>query len=37
MTMREISAELITETVARLCAEANRNLPEDVACALCRA
>lgn len=32
--MREISAELIAETVARLCIEANRNLPQDVACAL---
>lgn len=32
--MREISASRITETVARLCVEANRNLPGDVACAL---
>ncbi|MBQ2952559.1 MAG: fumarate hydratase [Clostridia bacterium] len=32
--MREISAALITETVARLCVEANRNLPEDVCAAL---
>ena len=32
--MREISAESIVETVARLCVEANRNLPQDVACAL---
>ena len=32
--MREIGAALITETIARLCIEANRNLPEDVACAL---
>ena len=32
--MREISAESIAETVARLCIEANRNLPRDVACAL---
>ena len=32
--MREISAEIIAETVARLCIEANRNLPQDVACAL---
>lgn len=32
--MREISASAITETVARLCIEANRYLPEDVACAL---
>ena len=35
--MREISAECIAETVARLCVEANRNLPQDVACALHRA
>jgi len=35
--MREISAAMITETVARLCVEANRDLPEDVACALRRA
>ena len=32
--MREIPASLITETVARLCMEANRHLPQDVACAL---
>ncbi|MBQ8556971.1 MAG: fumarate hydratase [Clostridia bacterium] len=32
--MRELSASLITETIARLCIDANRNLPEDVACAL---
>ena len=32
--MREISAAEITETVARLCVEANRHLPGDVACAL---
>ena len=32
--MREISAESIVETVARLCVEANRNLPQDVVCAL---
>nr|MBR4280668.1 fumarate hydratase [Clostridia bacterium] len=32
--MREISAALITETVARLCVEANRNLPDDVCAAL---
>lgn len=32
--MREISASLITEAIARLCVEANRNLPRDVACAL---
>lgn len=35
--MREISAECIAATVARLCVEANRNLPQDVACALHRA
>ena len=35
--MREISAECIAETVARLCIEANRNLPGDVACSLRRA
>ena len=35
--MREISAAQIAETVARLCIEANRHLPEDVACALHRA
>ena len=32
--MREINAERITETIARLCVEANRELPEDVAEAL---
>ena len=32
--MREINASLITETVARLCVEANRNLPADVCGAL---
>ena len=32
--MREIQASLITETIARLCVEANRNLPEDVCAAL---
>lgn len=32
--MREINAAQITGTVARLCIEANRYLPEDVACAL---
>lgn len=37
MTMREIDAEQITETVARLCIEANRSLPGDVSCALQRA
>lgn len=34
MTMREIDAALITDTVARLCIEANRFLSQDVACAL---
>ncbi|MBR3764558.1 MAG: fumarate hydratase [Clostridia bacterium] len=32
--MRELNASLITETVARLCVEANRNPPEDVCAAL---
>ena len=32
--MREINAGLITEAIARLCVDANRNLPGDVACAL---
>lgn len=32
--MREIDGKMITETVARLCIEANRSLPEDVSCAL---
>ena len=32
--MREINASVIADTVARLCVEANRNLPGDVACAL---
>lgn len=32
--IREIDAALIAETVARLCIEANRNLPEDVCHAL---
>lgn len=35
--MREIRAEQITETVARLCGEATRILPEDVVAALRRA
>ncbi|MBR5600713.1 MAG: fumarate hydratase, partial [Bacteroidaceae bacterium] len=35
--MREIPASLITEAVARLCVEANRNLPGDVCAALQRA
>lgn len=32
--MRDIPASLIADTVARLCMEANRHLPGDVACAL---
>ena len=32
--MREVNASLITETIARLCMEANRNLPADVCSAL---
>ncbi len=32
--MREISAGLISETIARLCIEANIKLPEDIKCAL---
>ena len=32
--IREIDASLITETVARLCVEANRNLPADVCSSL---
>ena len=32
--MREIQASAITETIRNLCIEANRDLPEDVACAL---
>ena len=32
--MREITAAAITETVRNLCIEANRDLPQDVACAL---
>lgn len=32
--MRNIDASLITETVAALCIRANRDLPQDVACAL---
>lgn len=34
MNMREISAALITQTIAQLCVEANRNLPADVCQAL---
>ena len=32
--MRDIQASAITETIRNLCIEANRDLPEDVACAL---
>ena len=32
--MREIQASAITETIKNLCIEANRDLPQDVACAL---
>ena len=32
--MRELDASRITETIARLCVEANRNLPDDVCAAL---
>lgn len=32
--MRTINAQTIVDAIARLCVEANRNLPEDVACAL---
>ena len=35
--MRDISAKLITETVAKLCVEANINLPCDVANKMCEA
>ena len=35
--MREISAKLITDTVAKLCVEANINLPCDVADRMCKA
>ena len=35
--MRELNASVITETIARLCVEANRNLPQDVCQALHRA
>lgn len=35
--MRELDASVITETIARLCVEANRNLPKDVCQALHRA
>ncbi len=32
--MRTINAQTIVDVIARLCVEANRNLPDDVACAL---
>ena len=35
--MRTISAQSITDTVARLCIEANTRLPQDVEAALARA
>ena len=37
MTMREIRASHITDTVARLCVEANRQLPQDVRSRICAA
>ena len=37
MTMREIRASHITDTVARLCIEANRQLPQDVRSRICAA
>ena len=35
--MRTISAQAITDTVARLCIEANTRLPKDVEAALAKA
>ena len=35
--MREIRASHITDTVARLCIEANRQLPQDVRSRICAA
>lgn len=35
--MREIRASHITDTVARLCVEANRQLPQDVRSRICAA
>ena len=35
--MRELDASRITETVARLCVEANRHLPEDMKACITRA
>ena len=34
MSIREINASVITDTIERMCIEANENLPEDVKCAL---
>ena len=34
--MREIAASQITETVERLCIQANNHLPQDVKEAICR-
>ena len=36
MSIREVSAALITDTIERMCIEANEYLPEDVKCALAR-
>ena len=36
MSIREINASLITDTIERMCIEANEHLPEDVKRALCR-
>lgn len=35
--MRELNAQLITETVARMCIQANTRLPEDVKCTIAAA
>ena len=32
--MREINVSLITDTVEKLCIDANNHLPEDVKCAI---
>lgn len=34
MSLREVNASVITDTIERMCIEANENLPEDVKCAL---
>ena len=34
--MREIDSKIITDTVARLCIEANTHLPEDMKTCICR-